>query len=406
VPVDHDRPDGPTIDLAVARRPATDAGPGGPAGTVVVNPGGPGGSGVDIVKGGGLGRAAFAGFDVVSWDPRGVGASQPLACDESLPAYRALDWTPDDDGERVALDDGARAIAEACRRAAGALADHLSTRDSARDLDRLRQALGEEQLTYAGFSYGTALGLTYAALHPGKVRAMVLDGVADPREDLGGYVSGQAKALEAQVAAALGDGGGDYDRLLAEAEAGRGPVDPTTLAYAAIAASYRSDAGPALRAALTAADRGDGRALRTLTDGYWQAADFGAYAATVCSDQQHPQGAVEFEALADRLAGEAPRFGAVIANELRACAWWPEAVPAPAIVAPPGAPPILVLGNTGDVATPYESAVRVADAIGTSALLTYEGSGHTSMGRSACVDEHVRRYLTDLVTPPEGARCR
>jgi pimeloyl-ACP methyl ester carboxylesterase len=405
VPVDHDRPEGPTLDLAVVRRPATDADQ--RIGSLVVNPGGPGGSGVEFLRAGPFNDAVAARFDVVSWDPRGVGDSRPLACDGPLPAYLALDWTPEADTERKALDDGARALAEGCRAAAGGLADHVTTRDSARDLDLLRQALGEEHLTYVGFSYGTALGLTYRDLFPARTRAMVLDGLADPREDLRTFLSGQAQALEAQVERALGPGLADYDRLAADAEAGRGPVDSTTLTYAAIAASYAPGGGAALAAALAAGVRGDGQGLHRLADSYWSSAEYGVYAAVTCSDQSHPQGPRGFDAVAADLARAAPRFGETMANELRMCAWWPANAPAPAVAPGPDPTPVLLLGNTGDVATPYATAQKVAGSLGASGVLvTQEGEGHTSLGLSTCLNGHVRRYLEDLVAPAEGTRCR
>jgi pimeloyl-ACP methyl ester carboxylesterase len=404
VPVDHDRPDGPTIDLAVARRRAAD--PAHRIGSVVLNPGGPGGSGLDLVQAGAPGADAMARFDIVSWDPRGTGASAPLACDETVIPYRALDWSPDDRAETASLDEGAERIARDCRASAGELAPHLATRDSARDLDRLRAALGEERLTFVGYSYGTALGLHHARLFPDRVRALVLDGVSDPRDDLATALMGQARALEVEVDGALGDRVGSYDRVMRAAEAGTGPVDPTTVAYAAVAASYQSDSGGLLRTALSEAEAGRGEQLRALAGAYWAASAYGPYFAVTCSDLPHPAGSRDFDGLVGAVDEVAPRFGAVIVNEMRPCAWWPTTAPVPSLADVRGTPPILVLGNTGDVATPYANAVRVADALDPAALLTYVGSGHTSLGRSACVDREVRRYLEEVVIPPVEARCR
>jgi pimeloyl-ACP methyl ester carboxylesterase len=402
VPVDAGRPDGPMMDLAVARRPAADAA--GRVGTLVVNPGGPGAGGVALVKEGVPGADALAAFDIVSWDPRGVDGSRALDCDAPVPRYRSLDWTPDDAAETSALDDGADAIFQACRRAAGDLATRLATPDTVEDLDALRAALGEERLTYLGFSYGTAIGLQYLARHPDRVRAMVLDGVADPREDLATYLGGQARALEVQLPGMLGGSLAAYDRVVTAAEEGRGPLGPTTVAFAAIAASYDADGGRRLGRALAEAEAGDGGALQAMADAYWSQASYGAYAAVVCSDQAHPDGPRAYDALVADIARAAPRVGAVMANELRPCAWWPASAPVPAIGVP-GTPPVLVVGNTGDMATPYDTAVRVAADLDRGVLLTYAGRGHTSFGRSACIDEHTRRYLEQLVTPATGTRC-
>jgi pimeloyl-ACP methyl ester carboxylesterase len=402
VPVDHDHPGGPTLDLAVARRPAAD--PDARLGALVLNPGGPGAAGTDLVRTG-LSNPALARFDLVSWDPRGTGASRPLACDGPVGPYRQLDWTPDEPAEATALDDGARAIAEGCRRAADDLADHLGTADTVHDLDALRAALGEERLTYLGFSYGSAIALQYAAQYPARVRALVLDGIADPRDGLEEVLGAQAQALEAHLTGSLGpDVAARYDRVVASAEAGRAPVTTTTVAFAAIAASYAADRGPDLASALVAAERGDGRRLQELADGYWAMSRYGPYAATVCTDQAHPGDAQGHDELVARLTGGSRRFGAVMGNELRSCAWWPPADPPPRLD-DPAMPPLLLLGNTGDVATPYAVATRVADAVPQAALVTYDGRGHTSFGRSDCVDEHVRRYLEDLVRPPAGTRC-
>jgi pimeloyl-ACP methyl ester carboxylesterase len=400
VPVDHDRPDGATLALAVARRPATSD---QRLGALIVNPGGPGASGVDLVRRGQL-SLALDRFDLISWDPRGVGDSHGIDCDELAVPYRELDWTPDDETAAATLDERARIIAQGCRRAAGELADHLGTADTARDLDLLRDALGEDTLTYVGFSYGSAVGLHYLARFPGRIRAMVLDGVADPRDDLRAVLGGQARALERRLATMLGPELVTFDRVLAAAEAGDGPVGPTTVAFAAIATSYRADGGAALTSALRATREGTADALEALADSYWEQASYGPYAGVVCTDQPHPTGARAYDALAGELARDAPRFGEVLANDLRPCAWWP-ASGSPPDIGTPTAVTVLVLGNLGDVATPHETAVRVADDLHRSVLVTLAGQGHTSIGRSSCVDGHVIAYLETLRTPPDRTRC-
>jgi pimeloyl-ACP methyl ester carboxylesterase len=420
VPVDHDDPDGPTIELAVIRRPATGA---DRIGSLFMNPGGPGGSGVDYVRASGLDPTLNEYFDIVSWDPRGVGASEPISCDAGVDPIRRLDWDPDDEAEQAQLDDAAEEIADDCARAFGRRLEQIATDDTVRDLDLLRRAVGDDQLSYLGFSYGTAIGLRYAELFPDHVRAMVLDGVVDPTQDLEELLTGQAVAFETAIDEAftscaasatcpLADPAATYDRVRAELEVtpllvdGSDPVGPTSLAYAAISAAYDASGPSAFITALAAADQGDGTLLRQLSDRYWSSTSYTEYAAVVCTDNPHPEGADDFRAMADRMAAVAPRFGAAVANEMVACAFWDAPVTGtPGRVTAEGAPPILVVGNTGDSATPFAAAERVADDLESGVLLTHRGNGHTSFNSDACVKDVVRAYLVDLVVPEPGTEC-
>jgi pimeloyl-ACP methyl ester carboxylesterase len=420
VPRDAARPDGDQLDLAVARRPAT--GPGERIGTLFFNPGGPGAAGTTYVKGASLDPELNERFDIVSWDPRGVGGSAPVACDDHTRAYQALDWSPDDATEQGALDSAAREIASDCAASYEHL-DSLTTDATARDLDALRAAVGDDQVSFIGFSYGTFIGLRYAELFPTRVRAMVLDGVVDPTQDLEGLLAGQTRALEThmdQVFAScrpptcpLKDAAATYDRIAARVEtaplvgrSGR-PVGPTVLAFAAISSSYDAHGQDTFLRALAAADAGDGAALSSLAQQYWDSSSYPSYLAILCADSPHPDGAEAYSTLATHLRAISPRFGETMANEVLACAFWktpnPPA-PRPAVHAP-GAPPILVVGNTGDVATPLQAAQDVAGALERGVLLTYAGQGHTSFGKSSCVDAAIRAYLTELTTPPPAKSC-
>ena len=182
VPVDYQNPQGDTIELALSRVPARKASK--RIGSLVVNPGGPGGSGVDYAKAADfiVGKKVRDAYDVVGFDPRGVGRSAPIDCltDTALDAFLGSDPTPDDDAEEETFAATARGFAQACGTTAGPLLGHVSTADAARDMDVLRAALGEEKLTYLGKSYGTYLGTTYADLFPKQVGRMVLDGVVAP----------------------------------------------------------------------------------------------------------------------------------------------------------------------------------------------------------------------------------
>lgn len=420
VPVDHRRPDGGTIGIDVIRRPAD----GDRLGVLVVNPGGPGASGVALLRGADAVPAAAAlRFDQVSFDPRGVNGTHPLDCHDELLSFYALDHLPDDPAEVAALDAAAREVATACESSGGDLLAHISTVDVARDLDLLRQALGEAEISYVGYSYGTLLGQRYAELFPERVRAMVLDGVVDPSDGLTGLLSGQALALGDLLDRLFASCAGldpcpvdDPDQELADlldaADRGDGPttddgpLGPADLVDAVVLASYDPDTYNALIEALGDGRDGDGRLLDRLSDLYRDFDGWDVYTAVSCIDSSVPDSADEFAAFADEVEAASPLLGAAIANELLPCAYWPvDPVSAAGPISAPGSGPILVVGNTGDVATPYSSAVAVAEALAEAVLVTYEGEGHTSLGRSDCIDDVVTSYLVDLVVPDPGLRC-
>jgi pimeloyl-ACP methyl ester carboxylesterase len=242
------------------------------------------------------------------------------------------------------------------------------------------------------------------------VRAIVLDGVVDPTQGFETFLREQTIAFETQVTALLGDALADYDTLAAQVEtdpipAGRERVGPNELATAAIIATYSAGAGPILRRAIENGVAGDGRTLASLDDAYESSVEFAAYAAVECIDSPHPVGAEAYKRFADELTAISPRFGPSIANELLTCAFW--AAPVQDIVGPikaAGAPPLLVIGTTGDAATPYQQAVAVAQTLEKSALLTVNGTGHTSGGNS-CAVAATSSYLLDLALPDQGAAC-
>ncbi len=421
VPLDHDDPAGPLIELALRRAPAGD--PEDRIGSLLVNPGGPGASGVDFVDYP-FDDAITERFDVVGFDPRGVGASTALACGgDVVDAFLAVDSGPDSAAEQDELDAAARAVAEDCAARDGELLAHVGTDDVVRDIDLIRRALGAEQISFVGFSYGTLLGMRYADAFPAGARAIVLDGVVDPAHDLRDFLRGQTVAFEqtmADVFAACGDspacpdagGAAAYDELAARVEAGPleaggSELGPADLATAAIYVTYSPGLWSLFYAALADGLDGDGQALYDLAEGYRSFGGFTAYLAVECVDSDHPTGSAEYQAFAGELAAISPRFGEAIANELLPCAFWP--VPpagTPAPVSAPGAPPVLVIGNTGDAATPVEQAERVAAELESGVLLTYEGQGHTSYGSSECVDGAVAAYLVELRAPDPGTVCR
>jgi pimeloyl-ACP methyl ester carboxylesterase len=198
VPLDYSNPAGKTIDLAVNEVPARQ--PDQRIGALLVNPGGPGGSGIEFVAGGlDLPASIFDRFDIVGFDPRGVGSSTKLPCGEgTLPAFRRADSSPDTPEEQSALDTAAKAFADDCAQNAGDLIPFMGTDDAVRDIDTIRQALGEAQLNFLGISYGTLLGLRYAQLFPHNARAIAIDGVVDPTQDFSEWLRQQTIAYDKQ----------------------------------------------------------------------------------------------------------------------------------------------------------------------------------------------------------------
>ena len=439
VPLDYADPGGRQIDIALVRLPAAD--PANRLGSLVVNPGGPGGSGIEFLQG--SGESLFSQdlrnrFDIVSFDPRGVGESTPVEClnGPDLDRLNALDPTPDTPVERDALVAGAQEFTQACIQNSSDLLPHMSTADAARDMDRLRAALGEEKLTYLGFSYGTFLGTVYAGLFPTRVRALVLDGAIDPAQTFEQRNQVQAQGFERALTAFLDDckartscqfynngrPAEAYDALMRDIDAKPLPtlavaddrlVGPGEAFTGALYALYSRQSWPVLSQALALAQRGDGSLLLVLADAYNERQPDGTFKnvaaannAVNCLDYVVPTDVAAFDAMVPDLEKAAPRFGQAIAYSGLTCAFWPvRAAADPGVIAAQGAPPILVVGTTGDPATPYEWAVNLARELASGVLLTREGEGHTAYGDSACIQDHVDRYLISLQVPPANTTC-
>jgi pimeloyl-ACP methyl ester carboxylesterase len=291
------------------------------------------------------------------------------------------------------------------------------------DLEQLRRALGEGKLNFAGYSYGTAIGLGYAERHPDRIRALVLDGVDQPDWSLTDLLGNQADSFERAVTSTFArcdrtascpvhDAGATYDRVAAALEhapipdGSGGVIGPAELAIAATTSVYYPDAAQTFLDGLAAAARGDGSGLLPLVEIYRrESRSYAAYAGVTCVDSPHPVGSEDYRAFAKRLRTQAPRFGATVANEMLPCAFWPAAVThTPHVVTAPGTPTVVLVGTTGDPATPYASAVSVAGQLSNAVLVTLDGEGHTS-GDNRCVAALVRTYLVDLVPPTKDARC-
>ena len=424
VPRDYTDPSGTTIELSLNELPARK--PDQRIGPLLVNPGGPGGSGLDFVASGiDLPATMLDRFDIVGFDPRGVGASTGLPCgDDSVPAFRRVDSTPDTPDEQAELDAAAQAVADDCKTNAGDLLPHLGTDDVVRDMDTIRQALGEEQISFLGLSYGTLLGLRYAQLFPAGARAITIDGVVDPTQDFEAFLRQQTIAFDKQITQIFDNcpaGGRDcppggaaaaYDEVAQRVESQ--PIDgrngeslgPSELATAALIPTYEPEGVPLFYKALTSALKGDATGMLALADAYEGSVKYTLYAAVECIDSPHPVGSKDYQAFAGELEVLSPRFGGAIANELLPCAFWP--APVHSVVGPvtaPDAAPILVVGTTGDSATPYQQAVNVAATLQHGRLITFQGDSHTSFGRSTCVENAETAYFVDLRLPADGTIC-
>ena len=437
VPVDPAEPDGPTVELALARKPSTGS-PSERIGSLVMNPGGPGGSGLEFLAGA---AAAFPSsltdrFDLVSWDPRGVGESDPVRCldDERKDAQLEGDLSPDTEEERARLERDATELREACERNNPELIDHMSTADVAADLDRIRAAVGDEKLTYLGFSYGTAIGATYATLFPERSRALVLDGSVSPdssaeQEALvqaGGFERVLGKFVDACNASATcalaPDARGAIDAARASLETDPievdGPGGPRTLGpdlfdFGLGTALYESSTWSATADAIKNLRDGGAETLLSLVDRQTGRQPDGTYdnssdaqVMVNCADQRDRPTPAEARAAEARIIAAAPRYGPLLGIGLDGCSTWPAPANPTPVPTAAGAPPVLVVGTVGDPATPYEWAQQMAAALQGARLLTYEGDGHTAfLSGGPCIQDAVVAYLVELRLPAEGTRC-
>jgi pimeloyl-ACP methyl ester carboxylesterase len=363
-------------------------------------------------------------FDIVGFDPRGIGQSSPITCGEqTVPAFRATDLAPDTPTEEATLEAAARAVADDCTAAEGDRLGHFGSVDVAHDIEVIRRSLGENTISFVGLSYGTLIGQLWAEWYPESVRALVLDSVVDPAVSNGATGSTtQARGVEAAFASMdaacaaapdcpLAEAGGlakGYDELARRIEAGSvsgHDVGPTQLAYAAFWATYDQETWPLLWAAVSDGLDGDVSGIADLAGSYSRLVAYAPFAVVSCLDGSHPNGYDDWAAATRAFVAASPRFGATLSNELLPCAFWPQGTLEPTPVRAPGTPPILVVGSTGDAATPYETAVAVADRLGSGVLLTVDLDGHVAIGDSECADAAVTRYLVDLAVPAPGARC-
>lgn len=440
VPLDHARPSGEKIELALVKVPAAD--PRRRIGSLVFNFGGPGGEGVDtLAQAAGQYADLRARYDLIGLDPRGVGRSSPVACvdDRRMDALAAMDDSPDTAAEERAYEAGRAGFVRGCEARSGRLLPHVGTADAARDLDLVRAAVGDERLHYFGISYGTWLGGNYAHQFPARVGRAVLDGAVDTRlgradlalqqaaafqRALGGF--GAACARLGRKGCPLGTGGPSVAASIGRFLAGldRRPLRTSSgreltqsLGTTGVAAAlYSRDAWPYLAQGLVdAVKRRDGSLLLMLADAQNGRRRNGAYSnlsaantAITCADSADRPTAGDVRRLLPRFREASPVFGTSLAWGLLQCTGWPvKGDPAAREVSAPSAAPILVVGNTGDPATPYAWASALTEALGGRAtLLTLRGEGHGSYDTGdRCVREAVHAYLLRGTVPAAGATC-
>ena len=437
VPLDYARPGGTQISIALLRIHYADQ----PqrVGSLLVNPGGPGGSGVNLAVGlaGELSTDVLQRFDIVGFDPRGVGLSAPVKCMSTAQEDQLLSLDTD-----VRTTAGLRAakqlfagFAASCNAKYGATIGHYDTVDTARDMDRIRVALGDATMSYLGFSYGTELGAVYAHLFPKRIRVAALDGAVDPKLD--GLVS-QSSAQVAGFEQA-------FDQFAADCVT-RDPCrelgDPRQAVYAirdqaatspirssdaqdprrataslvllgVLQALYSRDLWPTLGTALLAARGGDAKGLLALADDYADRDESGQYSnfldvyfTVTCNDLAADPDDATIQAMGRAWATQYPMFGLWQAAGLTQCSGWQkQRTPIPPETAASSAP-ILVVGNLHDPATPYAGAVNLTKELGRASLLSWNGEGHTSyLEGSTCVDRAVNAYLINKTLPTPNTTC-
>ena len=434
VPFDYENPSLGTFTLPVARRLANIEEQ--RIGTLLINPGGPGVAALDFV---GYADQIFSAsiidrFDIVAWDPRGTGQSIPaIDCTDDYDYFFAGgDITPDTDQERAEGIATYKEFTDLCFEKNGDLLPYVGTNNSARDMDMIRRALGEDKISYFGFSYGSELGATWATLFPDTVRAAVLDGASDPEAD---WIDGglqQNKGFEDAIATFLaqcsanstcafhnsGDAEGAFDSLMESLD--ENPIPTTSgrpdltrgMALTAVAQAMYDDAyWSELEIALVAAQADDGIGLLSLFDEYFQMLPDGSYGNELeaflnilCADNPQRMTIEEADSYVPQFQANAPRLAPGTTGDYT-CVFWPPALDPRITITGIGAGPIVVIGTTGDPATPLEGTRNMANVLEDGRLIVVTAEQHTGYNFNSCVNDAVDTYLIDLVVPAAELDC-
>jgi pimeloyl-ACP methyl ester carboxylesterase len=443
VPMNWANPTGETIRIAVAFQPAKS---GKPKGSVIFNPGGPGGSGTDFLTSSPDSVATESlqqAFNIVGFDPRGVQNSTPkIQCLTSAEMdtflYSDSESEPGTPAYVTELRTVMSDFAKSCKKRTGPLLEFVDTTSVARDLDVLRALMGDNKIHYLGFSYGTLIGTTYASLYPDRVGKMVLDGAIDPTapdiEATFLQLKGFDQSLSAFLTDCLKTNDCPFDGDLAQAqnkvaeflyELESKPLetsDPnrelsSTAALTGILSYlYSESEWKYLASAFRTAFDGDGSEFLASADFYNDRAEDGTYASNTtesniainCMDSRSAADEKSLEQANEKIMQISPTLGRYWQDSGLGCADWPYPVAKrPTDWSAKGSDPILVIGTTGDPATPYSQSQNLANKVLHNAnLLTYVGEGHTAYGRSnQCVENAVDAYFIKNVVLTENKRC-
>ena len=435
VPEDYSDPSGKTLQIAVIKDQLVSH----PIGSLIVNPGGPGGSGVTFVR---EASEAFSTllqhFSLVSFDPRGVGESDPIRCVSSafLDHSTNMNPVPTTSPEIAAAVNEARTFANDCYKRNGQYLEHVGTIDAARDMDVLRAAVGDAKLTYYGASYGTYLGAKYAQLFPTHIRAMILDGAVNPAQstmssdrqqaigfetDLHDFLVNCVQSSNCSLGSTVAAATQELHNLVAQVTAhpipaANGRMLGPGLFFSGLASGfYDASDWPDLRAAISEVQQGNPTLMIEFADELNERNANGTYTNLIesntainCVDRPSPKSLSTYEKDARSDAKVAPFFGAAIAWSSLPCAYWrvPPVEQAHPVHAPDASATILVMGTTHDPATPYRQAQELTKQLGKAQLVTLVGDGHTAyIYGNTCIDSAANNYLIDLKLPPKGLRC-
>lgn len=436
VPMDYSKAEGPSISISMNKRPAKNA-----QGSLLLNPGGPGASGLELVKDAAsaiLGRNLQRNFDIIGFDPRGVGDSTPVKCETAAEqdASRQVAVDTSTDTGLAEVRKLSAEFAAQCAERTGDSLGFIDTQSAARDMDIMRAALGDQQLNYLGYSYGTSLGAHYAQLFPQNVGRLVLDGAMDPSLNNDEITLGQAVGFEGEVRAFMQDclDSGDcpftgtLDEGLSQLRDLLEQVEKTPMVASDgrkvpiidfvngfILPLYDDAMWPMLNSALSEVIAGDVDTIQFFSDasagrqndGTYKGNTPAAFVSINCLDYPMDADLGVMRANAAELLTASPTLGKYLAYGAVTCENWKfPPTGKPGVIKAAGAAPIMIIGTTGDPATPYEWSVALAEQLESASLVTFEGHGHTAYGRSnECISNAVESYFLDGKIPSDGLTC-